>query len=148
MTQLEMPPYQIVLDTNVLLAGLRSNRGASYKLLTLLNNQRWQLNVSTALIFEYEEVLKKERTQLGLSLDDINTVVSTICAIANCRTIFYLWRPAALDPDDDFLIDLAVECQADFIITYNKRDLRIAETFGIQLVTAKEFLQIVGEIES
>jgi len=143
-----MPPYQIVLDTNVLLAGLRSNRGASYKLLTLLNNQRWQLNVSTALIFEYEEVLKKERTQLGLSLDDINTVVSTICAIANCRTIFYLWRPAALDPDDDFLIDLAVECQADFIITYNKRDLRSAERFGIQLVTAKEFLQIVGEIES
>ncbi|WP_044207827.1 putative toxin-antitoxin system toxin component, PIN family [Coleofasciculus chthonoplastes] len=143
-----MPLYQIVLDTNVLLAGLRSNRGASYKLLTILNNQRWQLNVSTALIFEYEEVLKKEMTQLGLSLDDINTVVSTICAIANCRTIFYLWRPAALDPDDDFLIDLAVECQADFIITYNKRDLRIAETFGIQLVTAKEFLQIVGEIES
>lgn len=143
-----MPPYQIVLDTNVLLAGLRSNRGASYKLLTLLNNQRWQLNVSTALIFEYEEVLKKERTQLGLSLDDINTIVSTICAIANCRTIFYLWRPTDLDPDDDFLIDLAVECQADFIITYNKRDLRIAETFGIQLVTAKEFLQIVGEIES
>jgi len=143
-----MPPYQIVLDTNVLLAGLRSNRGASYKLLTLLNNQRWQLNVSTALIFEYEEVLKKERTQLGLSLDDINTVVSTICAIANCRTIFYLWRPTALDPDDDFLIDLAVECQADFIITYNKRDLRSAERFGIQLVTAKEFLQIVGEIES
>lgn len=143
-----MPPYQIVLDTNVLLAGLRSNRGASYKLLTLLNNQRWQLNVSTALIFEYEEVLKKERTQLGLSLDDINTIVSTICAIANCRTIFYLWRPTALDPDDDFLIDLAVECQADFIITYNKRDLRIAETFGIQLVTAKEFLQIAGEIES
>ncbi|EDX74983.1 conserved hypothetical protein TIGR00305 [Coleofasciculus chthonoplastes PCC 7420] len=148
MTKLEMPLYQIVLDTNVLLAGLRSNRGASYKLLTILNNQRWQLNVSTALIFEYEEVLKKEMTQLGLSLDDINTVVSTICAIANCRTIFYLWRPAALDPDDDFLIDLAVECQADFIITYNKRDLRIAETFGIQLVTAKEFLQIVGEIES
>ncbi|WP_446395176.1 putative toxin-antitoxin system toxin component, PIN family [Coleofasciculus sp. E1-EBD-02] len=143
-----MPPYQIVLDTNVLLAGLRSNRGASYKLLTLLNNQRWQLNVSTALIFEYEEVLKKERTQLGLSLDDINTIVSTICAIANCRTIFYLWRPTALDPDDDFLIDLAVECQADFIITYNKRDLRSAERFGIQLVTAKEFLQIVGEIES
>jgi putative PIN family toxin of toxin-antitoxin system len=147
-TQLEIPPYQIVLDTNVLLAGLRSNRGASYKLLTLLNNQRWQLNVSTALIFEYEEVLKKERTQLGLSLDDINTIVSTICAIANCRTIFYLWRPTALDPDDDFLIDLAVECQADFIITYNKRDLRSAERFGIQLVTAKEFLQIVGEIES
>jgi putative PIN family toxin of toxin-antitoxin system len=142
-----MPPYQIVLDTNVLLAGLRSNRGASYKLLTLLNDERWQLNVSTALIFEYEEVLKRERIQLGLTLEDIDTVISAICAIANHRPIFYLWRPAALDPDDDFLIDLAVESQADFIITYNKRDLRAAENFGIQLVTPKEFLQIVGEIE-
>jgi putative PIN family toxin of toxin-antitoxin system len=142
-----MPPYQIVLDTNVLLAGLRSNRGASYKLLTILNDERWQLNVSTTLIFEYEEVLKRERTQLGLSIEDIDAVISAICAIANRRPIFYLWRPAALDPDDDFLIDLAVESQADFIITYNKRDLRAAEDFGIQLVTPKEFLQIVGEIE-
>lgn len=142
-----MPPYQIVLDTNVLLAGLRSNRGASYKLLTLLNDERWQLNVSTALILEYEEVLKRERTQLSLSLEDIDTVISAICSIANRRTIFYLCRPAALDPDDDFLIDLAVESQADFIITYNKRDLQAAENFGIQMVTPKEFLQIIGEIE-
>jgi putative PIN family toxin of toxin-antitoxin system len=73
-----MPPYQIVLDTNVLLAGLPSNRGASYKLLTLLNDERWQLNVSTALILEYEEVLKRERTQLGLSLEDIDTVISAL----------------------------------------------------------------------
>lgn len=142
-----MPPYRIVLDTNVLLSGLRSNRGASYKLLTILNDERWQLNVSTTLILEYEEVLKKESAPLGLSLEDIDTIISAICAIANRRTIFYLWRPAALDPDDDFLIDLAVESQADFIITYNKRDLRATEDFGIQLVTPKEFLQIVGEIE-
>lgn len=142
-----MPSYQIVLDTNVLIAGLRSNRGASYKLLTLLNNERWRLNVSTALILEYEEVLKKERTQLGLSLEDIDAVISALCSIANRRTIFYLWRPTARDPDDDFLIDLAVESQADFIITYNKRDLQAAQRFGIQLVTPKEFLQIVGEIE-
>jgi predicted nucleic acid-binding protein len=60
-------PYQIVLDTNVLLAGLRSNRGASYKLLTILNDLRWQLNISTALIFEYEEILKPEKDQLTLT---------------------------------------------------------------------------------
>ncbi|MHC5609778.1 MAG: PIN domain-containing protein [Nostoc sp.] len=46
--------YQLVLDTNVLLSGLRSNCGASYKLLTILNDRRWQLNVSTTLVFEYE----------------------------------------------------------------------------------------------
>ncbi|NET55947.1 MAG: putative toxin-antitoxin system toxin component, PIN family [Symploca sp. SIO2E6] len=90
-----MQPYQIVLDTNVLLAALRSNRGASYKLLTLLNDSRWQLNISTALIFEYEEVLKRERKQFGLNLEDINAIISSICTIANQRSIFYLWRPIA-----------------------------------------------------
>jgi len=54
-------PYQIVLDTNILLSGLRSNRGASYKLLTILNDKRWQLNISTTLVFEYEEILKREK---------------------------------------------------------------------------------------
>lgn len=139
-------PYQIVLDTNVLLAGLRSNRGASYKLLTVLNDSRWQLNISTALIFEYEEILKREKEQLTLTLSDIDSVIDAICAIANRCNIFYLWRPVARDPDDDFLIDLAVECQANFIITYNRKDLQPAEKFGIKVVTPLEFLQQVGEI--
>jgi putative PIN family toxin of toxin-antitoxin system len=139
-------PYQIVLDTNVLLAGLRSSRGASYKLLTILNDSRWQLNVSTALVFEYEEILKREKDQLDLTSEDIDNVIEGICAIANRCNIFYLWRPVARDPDDDFLIDLAVECQADFIITYNQKDLQAAEKFGIKVLTPKEFLKQVGEI--
>jgi putative PIN family toxin of toxin-antitoxin system len=139
-------PYQIVLDTNVLIAGLRSNRGASYKLLNLLNDLRWQLNISTALIFEYEEILKRQKEQLSLTESDIDIIIETFCAIANQCNIFYLWRPVARDPDDDFLIDLAVECQADFIISYNQKDLQAAKTFGIKVVTPKEFLQQVGEI--
>ncbi|MBW4513377.1 MAG: putative toxin-antitoxin system toxin component, PIN family [Scytonematopsis contorta HA4267-MV1] len=138
--------YQLVLDTNVLLAGLRSSRGASYKLLTVLNDKRWQLNISTPLILEYEEILKREKYQLTLSNDEIDNVIDAICAIANQCNIFYLWRPVAKDPDDDFLIDLALECQADFIITYNQKDLQPAEKFGIKVVTPKEFLQQVGEI--
>lgn len=139
-------PYQIVLDTNVLLAGLRSNRGASYKLLTILNDSRWQLNISTTLVFEYEEILKRQKAQIGLSDADIDDVIEALIAIANKRSIFYLWRPAASDPDDDFIIDLAVEARADFIITYNQKDLLAAEKFGIKVVTPKEFLQHVGEI--
>ncbi len=141
-----MKQHQIILDTNVLLAGLRSRRGASYKLLTMLNDRRWKLNISTTLIFEYEEILKREKEQLGLSLQDIENVINSICAIANKRNIFYLWRPLANDPDDDFLLDLAIESQADFIITYNKKDLQAAEQFGIRVLSPKEFLQIVGEI--
>ncbi len=102
-------PYQIVLDTNVLVSGLRSQQGASYKLLTLLNDQRWQLNISAALVFEYEEILKRDAALLNLNSEEIDILVEGICSISNQRSIFYLWRPMTCDPDDDFLLELAVE---------------------------------------
>ena len=119
-----MRPYQIVVDTNVLFAALRSQHGASYKFLSILNDQRWQINLSTTLILEYEEVLKREATRFGLTLEDIDELIDGICSIANKHRIFFLWRPFSRDPDDDFLMDLAVKSQVDFIITYNKKDLR------------------------
>ena len=142
-----MKVYQIVLDTNVLLTGLRSQRGASYKLLTILNDKRWQLNLSNTLVFEYEEILKREQALLSLSLEDIDRLLNGLCAIARQHPIFYLWRPITQDPDDDFLIDLAIEAQADFIITYNQNDLKPAEKLGIMIVTPKEFLLKMGEIK-
>ncbi|RUT01259.1 PIN domain-containing protein [Dulcicalothrix desertica PCC 7102] len=139
-------PIQIVVDTNVLLSGLRSKRGASYKLLTILEDERWQLNISTALVLEYEEILKREKDQLTLTFEEIDDFTDGICSLANLCDIFYLWRPTSRDPDDDFLIDLAVEASADFIITYNQKDLQAASLFGIKVVTPNEFLQQVGEI--
>jgi putative PIN family toxin of toxin-antitoxin system len=138
--------YQIVIDTNVLVSGLRSGRGASYKLLSILNDHRWQVNVSTPLIYEYEEILKNVSEELGLTLQDVDLTIAAICNIANFHLIFFLWRPMAKDPDDEFLIDLAFKAQADFIITYNQKDLQPVERFGIRVVTPKQFLQIVGEI--
>ncbi|WP_243713983.1 hypothetical protein [Nostoc sp. 106C] len=61
-----------------MLAGLRSSLGASYKLLTILNDSRWQLNISTTLVFEYEEILKREKDQIGLSDKDINDIIEGI----------------------------------------------------------------------
>ena len=140
--------YQIVIDTNVLVSGVRSNRGASYKLLSILNDARWQINISTALVCEYEEILNGASKGLGLTMQDVDLAIAAICNIANHHSIFFLWRPMDRDPDDDFLIDLAFKAQVDFIITYNQKDLRAVERFGIQVVTPKQFLQIVGEIES
>lgn len=141
-----MNPYQIVIDTNVIVTGLRSKRGASYKLLTMLKDFRWQVNVSTTLILEYEEILRREQTAIGLSNQDIDDFLDGICHISKHRDIFYLWRPAANDPDDDFLIDLAVASQADFLITYNPRDVKHIRQFGIETVSSKEFLQKTGVI--
>ncbi len=139
--------YQIVIDTNVILAGLRSNKGASYQLLTILNDQRFQLNVSATLIFEYEEILKREQQQMGLNNEDIDNIINGICNLANHHEIFYIWRPLAKDKDDDFLIDLALKCQADFIISYNSKDLQPIEKFGVSILTPKQFLQLLGEIK-
>ena len=55
--------------------------------------------------------------------------------IANHHKIFYVWRPVAKDPNDDFLIDLALKAQADYIITYNQKDLiSSTQRFGLQIV--------------
>ncbi len=143
-----MNPYQLVIDTNVILSGLRSNKGASYKLLTLLNDPRFELNISATLIFEYEQILKREKESINLSLEDIDNVINGICAISNHQKLFYLWRPLALDPNDDFLIDLAIESQANFIISYNRKDLKPVEAFNIFILTPKQFLQRLGEIKS
>ncbi len=86
-------PYQIVIDTNILVAGLRSRRGAAYKLLTMLNDKRWQVNISTTLLMEYEEVLKRELENLFvLNEQDIDDFLDGICHIANHQDVFYIWR--------------------------------------------------------
>lgn len=52
-------PLQVVMDTSVLVAAARSNSGASFELLRLFaaGDTRWQWNISTALLVEYEAVL-------------------------------------------------------------------------------------------
>lgn len=128
----------IVLDTNVLLAALRSSRGASYRLLTLLVGRRYQLHVSTPLVAEYESVLK--RGHLVLSEQHIDDVVDFVCAQAVHHKIYYLWRPALKDPDDDFLLELAVKSGAD-IVTWNIGDFKRAAKFGVNVLTPSDFLE-------
>jgi predicted nucleic acid-binding protein len=69
-----------------------------------------------------------------------------LCTITEHQEIFYLWRLLAKDPNDAFILDLAVRVGADFIITYNKKDFPAAESFGVKLATPKEFLQYVGDL--
>lgn len=130
----------IVIDTNVLLTALKSSRGTSYRLLGLLAEDRFLTHVSTALIAEYEAVLK--RGLLNLSASQIDDVIDFICAKATHHKIFYLWRPILKDADDDFLLELAVKANAT-IITWNTADFKRASTFGIHVMTPREFLNLL-----
>ncbi|MBF0231380.1 MAG: PIN domain-containing protein [Desulfamplus sp.] len=62
------------------------------------------------------------------------------------REIFYLWRPILKDPNDDMVLELAVESESDYILTYNKKDFLQSISFGIERLTPKEFLEILGEL--
>jgi len=69
-----------------------------------------------------------------------------LCQVALRREIFFLWRPFLKDPKDDLVLELAVESECEFIITYNRRDFAGTEKFGIKVLTPKEFLKKLGEI--
>lgn len=135
---------KIVLDTNVLISALRSRRGASYQLLLMLGGSKFDINISVPLIVEYEEVAKRSSREFGLTHADIDDILDYICRVAEKRQIHFLWRPILRDPEDDHILELAVESECEFIVTYNIRDFSPSKHFGIQVVTPKEFLEIMG----
>jgi len=141
-----MKPPEIVIDTNVFISSLRSQYGASYKLFMLLGSGKYEVNLSVPLALEYEEVAKRLIGEIPLTVRDIDDILDYICSVAEKRKIFYLWRPFLKDPEDDMILELAVSCGCDIIVTYNKSDFQGAEKFGISLLTAKEFLQAIGEL--
>lgn len=136
---------RIVIDTNVFISSLKSKRGASYKLLYQVSRQKFEQCVSPTLIFEYESVAKRESQNIPLTSNDIDIVIDMICEWSIKCEVFFLWRPVLKDPNDDFILELAIESNSEFIITYNKRDFKGIEKFGIKSFTPKEFLEIIGE---
>lgn len=138
--------YQVVIDTNVLVAALLSNLGASHRLLRLVGDHQWQINLSVPLVLEYEQTLKRVCTGGALSGGDIDSVLHFLCANANLRPIFFLWRPLLPDPKDDFVLELAVESRADFVLTFNTRDFVGADRFGVRVISPREFLAIIGKV--
>lgn len=141
-----MKPTQVVLDTNILVTALRSKRGASFKLISLIDKGPFKLNLSVSLVFQYEEILRRQRRSLHVNQDDIADFLDYLCSVANLHEIYFLWRPYLPDPQDDMILELAVNAGCKYIVTYNKRDFRGTETFGIEVVTAKEFLEKIGAL--
>jgi putative PIN family toxin of toxin-antitoxin system len=135
--------YKIVLDTNVLVSALLSKQGASFKLLSLIDNKRLDLAVSTPLVKEYEDVLL--RKQFALNKNDVNDMLDYLCMIATHHKIYYLWRPILKDIKDDMVLELAVKANS-MIITQNKKDFLEAEKFNIAVLNVKEFLNLLGEL--
>jgi putative PIN family toxin of toxin-antitoxin system len=134
-------PYKAVIDTNVLHAGLYSASGASHRILELVDTGRIVPYLSTTLVFEYEEILRRKRKQLALRLKDIEVVLNGLCARGDQRRIHFLWRPQLPDPKDDHILELAVACDAADIVTFNAKDFKGASSFGVRVVRPAQVLE-------
>ena len=137
---------KIVIDTNVLFAALKSHRGASYKLVSILPSEVFSIAISVPLIIEYEDVLKRGKLPAYITEKDIGDFIDFFCHIGDQQDIFFLWRPFLPDPSDDLVLEIAVAGGCDAIITYNKRHFKNVEKFGLRIIDPKEFLTEIGVI--
>ena len=131
---------RVVIDTNVLVAALRSRRGASFRLVQRLGSPQFQPVISPPLCLEYEDVFRRSGLLPGQTAEDIGDFLDYFLSeCVECR-IHFLWRPHLPDPKDDLVLELALAGNAPFIITHNPRHFPGLDVFGIQAVTPDDFL--------
>jgi putative PIN family toxin of toxin-antitoxin system len=138
--------HEIVLDTNVLVAALRSKRGASFQILRLIGTGVFRSNISVALALEYEEVLKRTDLISALTEGDVDRLLDYIFQCSNLVASVYSMRPTLPDPDDELVLDLAIQC-GGMIVTYNKRDFVETGKRRVPVLTPAEFLELMRHTE-
>lgn len=105
------------------------------------------MHMSIPLALEYEDVVLRQRVELGLSPDDVDGLIDSLCAVAiRHQRIYFNWRPSLTDERDEHILDLAVKGQCEAIVTYNARDFSGIELFGIRVIDPQTFLRELGVI--
>jgi len=134
---------RLVLDTNVIVAAFRSRNGASNLLLRTIDRGVLTPLCSTALFLEYEAVLSREeiRKSTGHSLEDVASVMSALAAISEGVDISFRTRPMLSDVADEMVLEVALNGQADAIVTHNVRDFRPALKLGVTVATPGEIVR-------
>jgi predicted nucleic acid-binding protein len=134
----------VVLDTNVLVAGVRSRQGASFQVLSRVGTGAFDIAVSVPLVLEYEDALLRHAADSGLSPTDVRDLIDYLCSVARPQDIFFLWRPLLRDPADDMVAEVAVAAGCEAIVTHNRRDFVGVERFNVHVLSPAEFLKKMG----
>jgi putative PIN family toxin of toxin-antitoxin system len=135
---------RVVLDTSVLVAGLRSRLGASNRLLTLVAEGRCVPLVTTAVFLEYEDVLLRPEHRLatGMSEHEVVGFLAALASAAEPVEVHFMWRPQLSDPADELILEAAVNGQAEAIVTHNVRDFQpVLRVFGIPVKSPAQILK-------
>lgn len=137
---------RIVLDTAVVVAALRTREGAGNAVLRLVAQRRLVPLVSPPLFLEYEDVLKRPEQRLAhrLALEEIDEFLAEFAALVEPVELHFRWRPQVRDPNDEMVLETAINGKADALVTYNVRDFSLAgERFQIPILRPSAVLQKV-----
>jgi putative PIN family toxin of toxin-antitoxin system len=133
---------KVVIDTNVIIAALRSKNGFSHRLVFSIGlDSRWKPMISGPLLSEYSEQVISQRMVKNWTYEDCDDFLDYLCAESGWSEVHFLWRPLLADEDDHIVLEAAMASSAERIITFNKTDLKPSESFGIRLQTPREFLE-------
>ena len=133
-----------MLDTDVVVAALRSDQGASRQLLLAALNKHFDLLLSVPLILEYEAVLTRPEhlNASGLNSKEVEQLLDDLAAVSEQVKITFRWRSNLPDPNDDMVLETAVNGHADAIVTFNIRHFAPArKSFDCALLLPKDALQ-------
>jgi len=104
--------------------------------------------VSVPLLVEYQAVMTRTEhlTASGLTSDDVGVLLDAVASVGEPVRLAFFWRPTLRDPDDDMVLEAAVNGQADAIVTFNRRDFGLAaERFGIEVLSPGAAIERLGE---
>jgi putative PIN family toxin of toxin-antitoxin system len=137
---------RVVLDTSVVVAGLRTRAGAGNAVLRLVADGRIVPLATPPLFLEYEEVLQRPEQRLahGLAPEAIEGFLAELAALVEPVEVHFLWRPQVRDPNDEMVLEAAINGQADALVTYNVADFAVAgDRFAIPILRPADLLKKV-----
>jgi len=143
-------PISYVLDTDVIVAALRSDKGASRQLLLAALQGKFELLLSVPLIVEYEAVLTRPEhlAACGLNSTEIGSILNDLTSIATPVRLSFRWRPQLHDPNDDMVLETAINGNANAIVTFNQRDfLPISKGFDCKVILPGTALREIEELK-
>jgi putative PIN family toxin of toxin-antitoxin system len=133
-----------VLDTSVIVAALRSRTGASFALLQLVGRGDLTMIATPPLFLEYEEVLSRpeQLSATGFSLEDVDAFVRDLAQLIEPAEVYFRWRPQVRDPDDEMVVEAAMNGRANCIVTHNTRDFAgVSERFSVRVLKPSDLLK-------
>jgi len=131
----------IVLDTDVVVAALRSPSGASRWLLSRVLLRKIRVAVSVPLLLEYEAVLNRPEHLAAMKLTggDVGVILDALAAVAKQVRFSFRWRPLLTDANDDMVLETAINGGASWIVTFNVQDFgTVGESFGCRAILPRE----------